>query len=246
MTASSGCACRPPWPWTQGRVRSPAMPWEVARRGPCWRCSPPPRGSGGRPTASSRRCGTTNRPRTPRPTSRRWSAGSGALSGPDLVVGLPGAYVLGGGGPWTSMRPASGVRRPPAGRRPASTPWPRPRPPRPRTCSARGRPCRTMDDDDWVLEVRREADALRRDAIHQRVAALLEVDPARAVPVATAGVAPDPYDERAVRDLMRALAGGRTGHGCAGGVRRTGADAARGPRHRAGQRLGRAAARPPA
>ena len=61
-------------------------------------------------------------------------------------------------------------------------------------------------DDDWVLQVRRDVDALRRAARHHRVAALLELDPATAVRVATEGTGADPYDERAVRDLMRALA----------------------------------------
>ncbi len=61
-------------------------------------------------------------------------------------------------------------------------------------------------DDDWVLAVRREVDGLRRAARHHRVAALVELDPATAVRVATDGPARDAYDERAVRDLMRALA----------------------------------------
>lgn len=61
-------------------------------------------------------------------------------------------------------------------------------------------------DDDWVLQVRDDVTALRRSARHHRVAALLEIDPAAAVRVATEGTAADAYDERAVRDLMRALA----------------------------------------
>ena len=61
-------------------------------------------------------------------------------------------------------------------------------------------------DDDWVLQVRRDVDALRRAARHHRVAALLALDPATAVRVATEGTGADPYDELAVRDLMRALA----------------------------------------
>ncbi|CUR58778.1 hypothetical protein NOCA1160053 [metagenome] len=61
-------------------------------------------------------------------------------------------------------------------------------------------------DDDWVLQVRRDVDALRRAARHRRVAALLTLDPATAVRVATDGTRADAYDERAVRDLMRALA----------------------------------------
>ncbi|MDT0187804.1 AAA family ATPase [Microbacterium sp. ARD31] len=61
-------------------------------------------------------------------------------------------------------------------------------------------------DDAWVLEVRDTVDALRRAARHHRVAALLALDPAAAVGVATEATAADAYDERAVRDLMRALA----------------------------------------
>ena len=61
-------------------------------------------------------------------------------------------------------------------------------------------------DDDWVLQVRRDVDALRRAARHHRVAALLALDPATAVRVATEGTGADVYDELAVRDLMRALA----------------------------------------
>ncbi|MDR7255254.1 DNA-binding SARP family transcriptional activator [Nocardioides sp. BE266] len=61
-------------------------------------------------------------------------------------------------------------------------------------------------DDDWVLQVRDEVAGLRRTARHHRVTALLELDPAAAVRVASEGSAADAYDERAVRDLMRALA----------------------------------------
>jgi DNA-binding SARP family transcriptional activator/tetratricopeptide (TPR) repeat protein len=61
-------------------------------------------------------------------------------------------------------------------------------------------------DDDWVLAVRAQVDGLRRSARRHRVAALLHLDPDTAVRVATDGVASDPYDEQAVRDLMRALA----------------------------------------
>lgn len=62
------------------------------------------------------------------------------------------------------------------------------------------------DDDDWVVEVRHEADALRRETRHHHVAALLALDTGRAVAVAAEGVVPGTYDERAVRDLMLALA----------------------------------------
>ncbi len=62
-------------------------------------------------------------------------------------------------------------------------------------------------DTDWVLEVRREADGLRRQARHLLAAAVTATDPAEAAGVAANAVAADPFDERAVRELMRALAG---------------------------------------
>lgn len=64
-----------------------------------------------------------------------------------------------------------------------------------------------LDEDDaaWVLDLRREVDAARREARHLRVVALAHLDPGRAVAIASEGT-PDPYDERAVRDRMRALA----------------------------------------
>ena len=66
-------------------------------------------------------------------------------------------------------------------------------------------------DAPWVLEVRREADALRRRARHLLAESLARLDPAAAVAVAESGVVADPFDERAVRDLIRALvADGRT------------------------------------
>lgn len=126
--------------------------------------------------------------------------------GPDLVVGLPGAYALGGA--WSldlaeaEQWCAQAASRVAAGDHAVAE-----------TAAAAaqellGTSTALLDqeDDAWVLEVRGETDALRRAARHHRVAALLELDPARAVVVASAGVAPDPYDERAVRDLMRALA----------------------------------------
>ena len=126
--------------------------------------------------------------------------------GSGIVVGLPGAYGL--GGTWSlDLEEARQWCAQAAGRAAAGELA------LAETAAAAaqallgsGPALPDEDDDDWVLEVRREADALRRDARHQRVAALVEVEPARAVPVASAGVAPDPYDERAVRDLMRALA----------------------------------------
>ncbi len=60
-------------------------------------------------------------------------------------------------------------------------------------------------DADWVLRVRREADELRRRARHVLVEAVTSTDSGEATEVAGAAVAADPYDERAVRDLIRAL-----------------------------------------
>jgi tetratricopeptide (TPR) repeat protein len=59
-------------------------------------------------------------------------------------------------------------------------------------------------DADWVRGVRREADGLRRHARHLLASALLASDPLAAEEVAQQAVLADPFDERAVRDLMRA------------------------------------------
>ena len=61
------------------------------------------------------------------------------------------------------------------------------------------------DDADWVVTVRREADALRRQARHVLAEALTTLDPGGAVAVATEAAGADPLDEQAVRDRMRAL-----------------------------------------
>ena len=61
------------------------------------------------------------------------------------------------------------------------------------------------DDADWVLRVRREADALRRRARHLLAESLTPLEPAEAARVAAESVAADPFDEQAVRTLMRAL-----------------------------------------
>jgi DNA-binding SARP family transcriptional activator len=61
------------------------------------------------------------------------------------------------------------------------------------------------DDAEWVLGVRRVADALRRRARHLLAEALIALEPAEAALVAGEGVADDPFDEQAVRSLMRAL-----------------------------------------
>ncbi len=61
------------------------------------------------------------------------------------------------------------------------------------------------DDADWVLAVRREADAVRRRARHLIADALTALEPAEAAGVAAVSVAADPFDEQAVRSLMRAL-----------------------------------------
>ena len=126
--------------------------------------------------------------------------------GADLVVGLPGAYSLGGA--WSldlaeaeqwcteaAARSAGGEHALAEAAAAAAQ-------------ELLGNDTALMDewDDPWVLEVRREAATLRREARHRRVAALVVLDPGRAVVVAADGIAPDPYDERAVRDHMRALA----------------------------------------
>ena len=61
------------------------------------------------------------------------------------------------------------------------------------------------DDADWVLGVRHEADSLRRRARHLLAEALTALEPAEAARVAAVSVAADPFDEQAVRSLMRAL-----------------------------------------
>ncbi|MCW2738039.1 AAA family ATPase, partial [Nocardioides sp.] len=128
------------------------------------------------------------------------------IVGPDVVVGLPGTYAL--GGDWSldiveaeqlcaqaASRLAAGEHAVAASAASAA-----------QELLGTGAALLDEADDDWVAEVRRETDVLRREARHHHVAALLELDPGRAVAVASAAPAPDPYDERAVRDLMRALA----------------------------------------
>jgi DNA-binding SARP family transcriptional activator/tetratricopeptide (TPR) repeat protein len=126
--------------------------------------------------------------------------------GPSLVVGLPGAYGL--GGPWgvdlidAERWCAEAAARLGAAEHAladsAAT----------AALDLLGGQVALLDeaDDDWVLAVRGQVDGLRRSARRHRVAALLHLDPDTAVRVATDGVASDPYDEQAVRDLMRALA----------------------------------------
>ena len=65
-------------------------------------------------------------------------------------------------------------------------------------------------DADWVRGVRREAEGLRTHARHLLVSALTASQPGAAEEVARQAVLADPFDERAVRDLMRAaVAAGR-------------------------------------
>ncbi len=67
------------------------------------------------------------------------------------------------------------------------------------------------DGADWVEAIRREAAELRRRGRHLLVGALAVADPHAAVLAAATAAAVDPFDERAARDLMRALvADGRT------------------------------------
>lgn len=68
-----------------------------------------------------------------------------------------------------------------------------------------------VDDAEWVDAVRHEAAELRRRGRHVLVEALLATEPHAAVETARAAVDADAFDERATRDLMRALvADGRT------------------------------------
>ena len=61
-------------------------------------------------------------------------------------------------------------------------------------------------DVEWVRTLRREVDELRRTARHRLASTLHLVDPARATLVAVDALGDDPLDERALRELMRALA----------------------------------------
>ena len=61
-------------------------------------------------------------------------------------------------------------------------------------------------DAEWVLRVRAEADELRRSARHVLAQAVTSIDPGEAAVVAAEAATVDPYDERAARDLIRALA----------------------------------------
>ena len=68
-----------------------------------------------------------------------------------------------------------------------------------------------VGDAEWVDAARQEAAELRRRGRHLLVEALLATEPPAAAEVARAAVDADPFDERATRDLMRALvADGRT------------------------------------
>ncbi|MEO5710947.1 MAG: AAA family ATPase [Nocardioidaceae bacterium] len=70
-----------------------------------------------------------------------------------------------------------------------------------------------LDEPDapWVQSVRREADALRNRGRQLLATALTVVEPAEAVEVAADAVETDPFDEQAIRSLMRAqVAAGRT------------------------------------
>ena len=126
--------------------------------------------------------------------------------GQDLVVGLPGAYAL--GGPWlldlaeAEQLCAQAASRVEAGEHAMAEAAAA------AALELLGTEAALLDeeDDDWVVRVRHEAAALRRETRHHRVAALLALDTGLAVAVASAGTLPDPYDERAVCDLMRALA----------------------------------------
>ncbi|MCW2847485.1 MAG: hypothetical protein JWR90_1459 [Marmoricola sp.] len=65
-------------------------------------------------------------------------------------------------------------------------------------------------ETDWVLRVRQHSEELRRESRHLLSSAVLATDPREAAAVAVEAVAVDAYDERAVRDLIRAQVAGGT------------------------------------
>ena len=129
------------------------------------------------------------------------------LLGADLLAGTGRAYGLAARGPWVVDLDEAARLTTEAGARAAAG--------EPVLAAAAARSALGLlgsqpalvdeDDADWVLRVRREADALRRQARHHLADALTPVEPAEAARVAAEDVAADPFDERAVRTLMRAL-----------------------------------------
>ncbi|RYB91967.1 hypothetical protein EUA93_17790 [Nocardioides oleivorans] len=130
----------------------------------------------------------------------------GPVLGRDLVVGVPGSYRL--GGTWTVDLAEAALLASEAGARLGLGEHALAEASAAAALGLLGNGPALLDEDDvdWVVQVRREADDVRREARHHRVVALLALDPARAVAVASAGVDADRFDERAVRDLMQALA----------------------------------------
>ncbi len=129
------------------------------------------------------------------------------LLGADLLVGTGRAYGLAARGPWVVDLDEAAQLTTEAGARAAAG--------EPVLAAAAARSALGLlgsqpalvdeDDADWVLRVRREADALRRQARHHLADALTPVQPAEAARVAAEAVAADPFDEQAVRTLIRAL-----------------------------------------
>ncbi|SEC99973.1 Predicted ATPase [Nocardioides exalbidus] len=130
----------------------------------------------------------------------------GPVLGPDLLLGTPGSYRL--GGTWTLDLTEASQLAAEAGTRLGSGEHALAEASAAAALDLLG-PGPALADEgeaDWVLQVRREADGLRREARHHRVVALLALDPGRAVSIAADGVAADRFDERAARDHMQALA----------------------------------------
>ncbi len=130
----------------------------------------------------------------------------GPVVGSELVVGSPGSYRLAGG--WTVDLAEAAVLVSEAGTRLRAGEHALAEASAAAALEILGSGPALADEDDaeWVVQARRGADDLRRDARHHRASALLALDPALAVSVAAAGAEVDRLDERALRDLMRALA----------------------------------------
>ncbi|WP_141012841.1 ATP-binding protein [Nocardioides sambongensis] len=127
--------------------------------------------------------------------------------GPGVLVGGAGAYGLDPDGGWTlDLDEAERLLAEAAGREAAGEPLLAATAARAALDLLGDQPA-LVDEEDaaWVQAVRREADELRRAARHRLTAALLPLETGQAAAVAADAVAADPLDERAVRDLIRAL-----------------------------------------
>jgi DNA-binding SARP family transcriptional activator/alkylated DNA nucleotide flippase Atl1 len=135
------------------------------------------------------------------------------LLGADVLMGTGRSYGLSPGGPWSvdldeaAAMSAEAAARLAAGEHVLAAAGAR------TALDLLGAQVALADEDDaeWVLAVRRDADTQRRRARHVLAEALTQLDPADATRVAGDAVAADPFDEQAVRDLMRAeVADGRS------------------------------------